>query len=98
MSKLTKVTEIHDPQGGRNRIREGDDVRVLAGPGNKQSFPARFLYAEANEEGTVIQVVVYGAATRKRAPSTRTFVPTRIKRVAQTRQGEKVTHVRGVNA
>jgi len=96
MSTLHKIPEIRDPQGGRNFIREGDDVKVLAGPGNKQTYLARFLYGEIDEEGNLVQVSVYGAKG-ERAPLTRIFRPERLQRVAQTKSGEKVSRTRGAD-
>lgn len=56
---MTKLAEIDDPQGGRNKIRSGDAVKVLRGGADKTGFSARFCHA-VERDGAVVEVVVYG--------------------------------------
>jgi hypothetical protein len=55
-----KVKEIADPQGGRNRIRSGDAVKIRRGVADSSGFKAVFIEALVDAAGTVIEVVVYG--------------------------------------
>ena len=88
----TRVEEIKDPQGGRNYIRHGDGVKVTAGPGDKQSFKARFMYAVVDDDGVIVEVTVYGGKgfdpakpdmEQDAVVKTRTLRPCRIRRMSQ---------------
>jgi hypothetical protein len=69
---------IDDPQGGRNRIRKGDPVRVLKGGADKTGFNARFECATVADDGALIDVTVWGGA--RMHERWRTVTPERIKR------------------
>lgn len=77
-----KCEEIGDPQGGRNRIRKGDTVKVKI-PG-KTSFKATFHGATVID-GTVVDVEVYGGPHG--IAGWRVLRPSTIHRVAQTKGG-----------
>lgn len=87
MSKQ-KITEIKDPQGGRNLIREGDAIKVAAGIGNKTSFIGTFLGATVGPDGSIDCIDVVGKC------GFRSIRPSRVHRVAQTKHGEKRQVVR----
>lgn len=57
---MIRVREIADPQGGRNRIRDGDPVRVLRGHLDLTGFDAVFRYADLDPAGEVVAVTVVG--------------------------------------
>ena len=78
------VTEMADPQGGRNKIRTGDPVKVSPSqPGKRDGFVGTFRHAILDTTGTVAAVEVFGGPA-KRCPAYRTFVPTRITRVRRS--------------
>lgn len=98
MSNYVRVTEIRDPQGGRNMIREGDGVKVDAGPGEKSSWKARFRYAEIDEAGQIVQITVVGGRDFNPAKSwkrqdaevkIRTVLPHRVHRMSQAHIARK---------
>lgn len=74
-------TEIRDPQGGRNLIRQGDTVRVgPSKPGRKDGFDAEFRRAHV-VNGVVTEIEVFGG--RRGRAAVRTFIPERIRRRVQ---------------
>lgn len=78
---------LHDVEEyfpNRNAIRIGDIVKCRTPTG--RPFMARVRRIRVDEYGDVREVEVFGAATRLRVPSTRTFPPSQIYRVAQSRQ------------
>jgi hypothetical protein len=84
-----RVTEIRDPQGGRNFIRSGDRVKVRPQLGRKGGFTATFEYADVTpRDRLVISITVFGGPRGRAA--WRTFRPEHIFRKAQTRDGEAV--------
>lgn len=94
MNKFTRVTEIADPQGGRNRIRANDAVKVTKGGADRSSFLAEFRYADVDDDGNVVQITVFGGPKydpafpwngqhRLAHALTRTVVPKRVQRVSQ---------------
>lgn len=96
---MNRVSEIGDPQGGRNRIRAGDAVRVLRGGVDASGFDARFRYADVDDAGEVVAVTVFGGrGFRPELPTRsqhgiaqfRTLRPERIRRRSQTVFARKV--------
>lgn len=92
-----RLTEIPDPQGGRNRIREGDAVKIDPNIAEKSRWEAIFKYAETDSDGDITSVTVFGApgfdaaayragklSDRKRAPAIRSVLPERVHRMSQS--------------
>lgn len=71
---------------GRNYINVGDLVRVRAVPGKRDGFKATVRAIRVDSAtGEVAEVEVFGG--RGGRAMVRTFVPERIERLAQTRDG-----------
>jgi hypothetical protein len=92
--KTNAVTKIIDPlyvdevRHGRNFIRKGDTVKVRPSrEGRKDGFTAVFRGAKLDDDGNVRWVDVIGGP-RGRVQHLRSFPLDRIRRLAQTRDGE----------
>ena len=81
MDTSKRVTEIPDPQGGRNLIRAGDTVRYDPGL-KKKKVLGTFHFANTDGEGTVESVTIF-------TDKWRVLLPEKIHRVAQTVKGQK---------
>lgn len=99
---MARVTDIADPQGGRNRVRAGDPVRVDAGASDKSSFPATFEYADTDDAGEIVSITVFGGrgyqplVPRTKQPEHarlewRTVRPNRVRRMARATIERKVS-------
>lgn len=95
----TRITDIPDPQGGRNRLRAGDPVRICAGPVDATGFRATFHSADLDEYGTIVALTVFGGrgyvpglpfAKQTGVCEWRTFDPARVSRMAVATQARKV--------
>ncbi len=73
---------------GSNYIRVGDIVKVKPSrPKKRDGFEGRVREIRTDDEGTVTELVIVGGPVG-RATATRFMRPDRIKRVAQTRNGQ----------
>ena len=88
-SELERVTEIRDPQGGRNLIRSGDVVFVAPSrPGRRDGFEATFKFAKV-VNGHVEYCEVYGGPIGR--ASMRSIRPERIRRRSQAKTRRAVS-------
>lgn len=80
-----RVTEVADPKGGRNKIREGDPVKVSpSSPGRRDGFVGTFRYAVVDSDTQQVVYFEVVGAPGKRCPASRSFTPDRITRVRRT--------------
>jgi len=92
---IQRTGRVYEIRVGRNFIRKGDTVKVKAVPGRpgqaaQSGFLAKFLYAVVNDDDSIRYVEVVGG----RNGANRSLKLDRIKRVAQTRKGERRAAIR----
>jgi len=91
-TRLHRVEEIRDPQGGRNILRRGDPVKVDPGRSESRRWRAKFVHADLDTNDEIIQITVYGGKgynpalpTRKQPNAIgqyRTVTPDRVHRLS----------------
>lgn len=83
------MNTIEEWRVGRNFVRVGDTVKVTADPGRRNGHEAKVRSIEVDDDGEVITVHVVSMDR-----GFRSYRPERIRRVAQTRHGERLERCR----